>query len=415
MSPTRNALTKLSAGRARLMLEHPFIGALVMHLRLREASSQWCETVATDARALYFNPQYIEGLDLAQTQFVLAHEAMHCALGHFSRRSHRTVRRWDLACDHAVNLLLVDEGLTPAPGALVNRAYHGLSAEEIYPLIPEDTPERTLDRHVSGAGGSARVASSGMSGVPAADTRSDAPASEPGESWDDAGNEARPNAGVASAPPLLSAPDSDALSQAWQSRMVAAAQQARRAGRLASMWVRLVDRLIQPELPWRTLLARYMMSAARDDYSYQRPSRREGSALLPRLASGEVDVCIALDTSGSISAGELAEFVAEVDALKSQVCARVTLLACDEGLDERSPWRFSAWEPVLLPDHLHGGGGTSFLPVFDWIARARYRPDLLVYFTDAEGDFPHTAPDYPVVWLVKGRAAVPWGERLQLN
>ena len=62
-----------------------------------------------------------------------------------------------------------------------------------------------------------------------------------------------------------------------------------------------------------------------------------------------------------------------------------------------------------------GGGGTSFLPVFDWIAGRGLRPDLLVYFTDAEGEFPRRAPDYPVIWLVKGSGKVPWGERIQLN
>jgi predicted metal-dependent peptidase len=53
--------------------------------------------------------------------------------------------------------------------------------------------------------------------------------------------------------------------------------------------------------------------------------------------------------------------------------------------------------------------------VFEWVEREHMRPDALVYFTDAEGDFPAEAPTYPVVWLVKGRAAVPWGERIQLN
>ena len=62
-----------------------------------------------------------------------------------------------------------------------------------------------------------------------------------------------------------------------------------------------------------------------------------------------------------------------------------------------------------------GGGGTSFLPAFGWVAAERLRPDLLLYFTDAAGDFPRQAPDYPVVWLVKGRGKVPWGERIQLN
>ena len=82
----RASATKLGAARTRLILEQPFIGALVLHLPLVPADPAWCATTATDARAIYFNPAWLAGLTLAQTQFVLAHEAMHCALGHFARR-----------------------------------------------------------------------------------------------------------------------------------------------------------------------------------------------------------------------------------------------------------------------------------------------------------------------------------------
>ncbi len=40
---------------------------------------------------------------------------------------------------------------------------------------------------------------------------------------------------------------------------------------------------------------------------------------------------------------------------------------------------------------------------------------MLIYFTDAEGVFPQNEPHFPVVWLVKGKAKVPFGERIQLN
>jgi len=55
---------------------------------------------------------------------------------------------------------------------------------------------------------------------------------------------------------------------------------------------------------------------------------------------------------------------------------------------------------------------TRFTPVFDWIALHSLRPGALVYFTDALGEFPAAAPDYPVLWVVKGRAQVPWGARI---
>jgi predicted metal-dependent peptidase len=412
---------RLGAARTRLILDQPFIGALVLHLPLVGADPAWCETTATDARAIYFNPAYLAGLTLAQTQFVLAHEAMHCALGHFARRNHRTRRRWDVAADHAANLLLEGEGLKPPPGALANPDFRGLSAEEIYPLVSPDTPERTLDRHLFDEPIVQAAAAPGLV-HDAVNSRRIAPAERAGgapddaseqrsDTWDDAGVERRHGGAAYAAFPT----DRVGLTQLWQSRMVSVAQQARIAGRLSDTWQRMVDGLIAPYLPWRYLLARYLMNTARDDYSFQRPSRRDGDALLPRIAGGEVDLHVALDTSGSITVAELSQFAAELDALKGQVRARVTVQVCDERLDPRGPWTFQPWQPIALPSALGGGGGTSFVPVFEWFAARNVRPDLLLYFTDADGQFPARAPEFPVIWLVKGRGKVPWGERIQLN
>lgn len=423
MNPDREVFIKLGAARTRLILERPFIGALVMHLPLQAADPSRCETVATDARALYFNPAYIAGLTLAQTQFVLAHEAMHCALAHFARRGHRVRRRWDIACDHAVNLLLADEGLQAPPGALADPGFRGLSAEEIYPLIPPDARQQTLDRHLfeesaSGpeVGAAGRGTTIGGEEAPRAGKIGAPSEKSAGGGRDAPGGYFQPRERRVTLEAAESGPVArEDLARRWRSRMASAAQQARQAGRLSESWLRLIDSLIQPQIPWRFVLARYLMSIARDDYSFQRPARRDGSALLPRLASAGVDLYIALDTSGSVGNEELAQFATEVDALKGQIRARVTLHACDERLDARGPWRFEPWEPIELPCELRGGAGTSFIPVFEWIAAERHRPDLLVYFTDAAGDFPRQAPEYPVVWLVKGRGKVPWGERIQLN
>ena len=109
----------MAAARTRLILDKPFLGALVLRLPLEPADPDWCPTTATDARKFYFNPSYVEALSLDETQFVLAHEALHCALSHFARRQHRVRHRWDLACDFAINPLLVDDGLKAPPGSLL--------------------------------------------------------------------------------------------------------------------------------------------------------------------------------------------------------------------------------------------------------------------------------------------------------
>ncbi len=410
---------KLTAARTRLILDKPFLGALVLRLPLVEADSRWCRTTATDARTLYYNADYIDALSLDQVQFVLAHEALHCALSHFARRQHRVKHRWDVACDYAVNPLLLDDGLTPPPGVIVEESFVGMTPEEIYPCVDEDTDVEPLDQHLfdqegdgqgggQGSGNQERdrpqrheQASGGSSTTP--DNRSE---------QDEKGSGGK----GASQPPPMTPRERDTLSVQWQQRLAGAAQQAMLAGKLGGTLGRLVDHLLQPQLPWRMLLARYMSAAARDDYSYLRPSsRREGFAILPSLRSAQLEVAVAVDTSGSISDDEIGQFVAEVNGLKGQIRARLTLFACDAELAGDAPWCYEPWEELQYPSHLHGGGGTRFTPVFDWLEGQDRRPDLLVYFTDANGEFPQTEPPYPVIWLVKGKAKVPWGQRIQLN
>ena len=402
MGSSDRVQTKLAAARTRLILEKPFLGALVLRLPLVEADPQWCPSVATDARALYYNPEYVGSLPLEQLQFALAHEALHCALSHFARREHRVRHRWDLACDLAINPLLVKEGLSPAPGALIIPDFEGMSAEEIYPLIKDDQEEghEPFDRHLYEGSGQGEQ---------------DRPAPEPQEAPRPDERQGREGRRPAGQPPPLSPQEREQLAERWRRYLAGAAQQALQAGKLAGALARMVDRLLAPQVPWRSLLARYLVARARDDYTYTRPSRREGQAILPALRGHEMDLVVALDTSGSVTDEEIRAFASELDAIKGQVRARLTLLACDWDLAPEGPWRYEPWEPLTLPRSLRGGGGTRFRPVFDWVEREGLRPDVLVYFTDAQGEFPPREPPYPVIWLVKGGAQVPWGIRVQLN
>lgn len=402
MSGAESIETKLAAARTRLILDQPFLGSLVMHLPLTAVDKARCKTTATDARAFYYNADYIAGLTLEQTQFVLAHEAMHCALSHFSRRNHRERRRWDVACDYAVNMILDAENMRGPANALTDAKYRGLTAEEIYPILHQDSEEQPMDDHLfegegEGQGGQGEASND----APPKDSEPDEPQpAEPGNEL--AESQPRPN-------------DTQALEQQWQSRLAAAAQSARHSGKLSAAMQRMVDELIAPQLSWRALLAQYLIQAARDDYSFQRPSRREADSILPRLYSQGLNLVVAIDTSGSIREDELCEFLSEIDAIKGQVRAEIDLLACDDQIAAGAPWHFSAWEPMQLPEGLSGGGGTDFRPVFDWVEKSHATPDALLYFTDAEGPFPKVAPSYPVIWLVKGRAPVPFGVRVSLN
>jgi predicted metal-dependent peptidase len=435
--------TKLTAARAKLILDKPFLGALVLRLPMAAADAKWCATTATDARKFYYNAEYIDSLSMSQTQFMLAHEALHCALSHFARRQHRVQHRWDLACDYAINPLLLDDGLTPPPNCQVMPEFLGMTAEEIYPLIEENDDSETIDQHLfdqdNESGGSQQGAAPDkpereqkQSGRAGDDSEPDQGGEAPldPQAQDREGNGAKPQEtappgndpqqtdshdSVQAEPPPLSNEERQTLEVQWQQRLAGAAQQAMQAGKMGGNMARLVDHLLQPRLPWRMLLARYMTATARDDFSYMRPSRREGDAILPSLKSSQVEIVVALDSSGSIRADEIDEFLSEVSALKGQMRARVTLLACDSNIAAGAPWVFEPWEEFRCPAEIQGGGGTDFRPVFQWLQKNDQRPELLVYFTDAQGQFPQAEPNFPVIWLVKGKEPVPWGQRVQLN
>jgi predicted metal-dependent peptidase len=425
--------TKLSAARTKLILDRPFLGALVLRLPMVDATD-WCKTTGTDAKSFFYNREYIDALSLDQTQFMLAHDALHCALLHFSRRQHRERHRWDIACDFAINSLLVNDGLKSPPDALYLKEYEGMTAEEIYPLIDDQLDQDPLDQHLYDQDSDADDDNSQASdsGLGEKDIQKqqqkDKQNSEKNIKESSGTQNTDKNSGARSdeeqnvgegnvPPPPLKEGEKEDLAVQWQQRMAGAAQTAMQAGKLGGGMARMVDHLLQPQLPWRMLLARYMTAVARDDYSFARPSsRREAAgAIYPSLRSSQVNLTVIIDTSGSIVDDEMSNFVSEINAIKGQMRARVTLHACDAQMAESGPWVFEAWEEMQMPEDLQGGGGTNFCPAFEWAGREDQAPDLLAYFTDAQGSFPEIEPPYPVIWLVKGKSTVPFGQRIQLN
>ena len=467
---------KLSAARTKLIIDKPFLGALVLRLPMIKANPEWCKRTATDAKSFYYNEEYINSLSLEQTQFILAHEALHCALSHFARRAHRVKHRWDLACDFAINPILMKDGLTPPPESLYIKAYEDMTAEEIYPLLDDNDNKETQDQHVYDDSDESGDNPQGDDNDPLKEVPKEKPKSELDKSKqgeqppkdpfnnkpDDKGegdqqssqqsdsqkkkNQDDSDSGAKDspkAPPLqnelasqhqdnletkqesdrgaaqpkpLNHDERENLNVQWKQRMAGAAQSAMQAGKLGDDMARMIDFLLQPELPWRNLLAQYMTSIARDDYSYARPNSRRGDpAIFPSLRSAQINILVALDTSGSISDSEISEFVSEIDAIKSLMRAQITLHTCDSSLNADGPWHYEAWDEFKLPEKITGGGGTSFKPVFEWAEQQDMLPNLLVYFTDAEGAFPDYEPSFPVIWLVKGKKKVPFGDRVQLN
>ena len=245
--------TRLAAARTRLILDKPFLGALTLRLPLQETKASWCKTTYSDGESLYYDRHYIQALPVIEVQFALAREALHCALLHFYRRGNRDPQLWREACNFAVNSILIQDGLSPPPDVHYLSEFDGMTAEEIYPLL-----QKNEDNRQQSEGSDNRESGQGQQDK------------KPG----DGGNY--------SPPPTVNPGDMDMLAAQWRQRLAAAAQQAMQAGKLSEALARLVDIVLQPRLPWRSVLAQYLAATARNDYSYTRPSSRRGDPAIFR-------------------------------------------------------------------------------------------------------------------------------------
>jgi predicted metal-dependent peptidase len=134
------------------------------------------------------------------------------------------------------------------------------------------------------------------------------------------------------------------------------------------------------------------------------PSRRlpDKLGVAPgRRARRERPVVMAvIDTSASMSSGELAQVSAELGRLAREH-VRVACLQCDDEIRKRE-W-LGADATIV---RVHGRGGTDLRPPFAEAELRRARPDLVVYFTDGHGPAPDHAPlGISVLWVLTGASA----------
>ena len=350
---------KISIARSRLLLDHPFFGVLA--LRLGAVPDPSIPTLATDGRTMFYNPTYIEELDIQFVSSAIAHEAMHCVLDHMDRRGARDPGRWNAACDYAANPLLRQAGLPLHPDWLYDVAYLNKTADEIYNLLPKQTPQ-------------------------AQD----------------------------SIMPSPNAADREDVALEWRIATVQAAKTAQQCGRLPAGFERLVRDALAPPIPWRERLARFMSERARDDYSWRRPNPYyiHSGIYLPSMDGVRMgEVVIAVDTSGSVL-DAVDEFGATMrDIINCAKPQRTHVIYCDARVNRVDV--FSAGQQLQL--HAVGGGGTDFRPVFEYVQEQGLAPACLLYLTDMYGSFPESSPSYPTLWCATSDVEAPWGELIRIK
>lgn len=390
------ALKKIIAARVDLICDQPFFGALALSLTLKEDVT--CQTAWVDGRDFGYNPAFIESLPHSELCGLVAHEIMHCAMGHPWRKDGRDHKLFNEACDIAINGDLKDcfdadtrssgrvRFAVPKDALFPDTDQRGKSAEWIYARLPQPKPDPNGKQ--SGQGNGTPQLGKGKPD-PAGEVR-DAPTGQ-----DENGTPA-PTEGE------------------WKQRTAEALQAAKMAGNLPAGLSRMVESALDKRIDVRSLLLRFMVERTRADFNWNMPSRRYAhlGLYLPALESIAMgEVAIMVDTSGSVNSvtlqyvrGILQDVLDEVNPAGMTVYFVDTKIQGTQRMERGEPL---VWEPK-------GGGGTCFLSFFEEMERGDTQPVCIIALSDLYATFPISCY-IPTIWLTDGDKTAPFGETINID
>lgn len=165
-------------------------------------------------------------------------------------------------------------------------------------------------------------------------------------------------------------------------------------------------------LPWQQILRRYIGHARKVRPVFNHPPRRFPNlvGIIPgkRRQSGRPKIMVVIDTSASMTDDLLELIDAELAKLARE--HEVLIVECDYAIQRVYEYRHRL-------KTLAGRGGTSFRLPLERNFLRKHHPDLIVFFTDGQGDAPEQPPRVPLIWCLtpQGEAPVEWGRKIQME
>jgi len=382
MAHTDPIIDKIIVARVGLLLRHPFFGNLATRLQIKEAD-EWLTTAATDGRNIYFNRKFFTPLTVKQVEFVIAHEILHAVFDHIGRNEGRDRKLFNIAADYCVNGQLVRDRIGEAPPEIKifhDPKYYGWGAEQVY----DDLYEKYDDEQLAALG-------------QLLDEHLD------------------PNGEGKNGQPQYTKDELKAIRDEMREAVMQAAQAAG-AGNVPASIARMIKDFTEPKMNWREILRQQIQSTIKNDYTFMRPNRKgwHMSAILPGTNFEEtIDICVAIDMSGSIGDEQAKDFLSEIKGImqeyrdfKIKVWCFDTQVYNEADFDGYNMDEFDEYEPM-------GGGGTEFDANWEYMKEHNINPKKFIMFTDGYPWGSWGDENYcDTVFIIHGNNTIvpPWGE-----
>ncbi len=365
--------------KIHLTLNHGFFAEVPLKMKFVEDVS--VGTVGINSTEIRYNPEFVQRLSKNERIAVLAHEALHYLHLHHIHGKGKDQDDWNIACDYAINEILIKEKFQLPADRLYDPKYKNMNAERIYDCIRRDKNQEQNKNDLSGSDGSeSKDKTNGSDGNEKGNGKP-----KP-QDW---GKVLEPTDDVNIA---------EAEAEAKQMAL-SAMNTAKAAGNLPGGIEEIINELLEPKQNWKELTLKAIAEKAKNDYNWTTPNRRyiQQGIYLPSLESIELGkVVFVMDTSSSVDRKLLAEFITEIREASSLFNFPLVAIHCDtkvqkvEEVDEDS---------VITPV---GRGGTSFTPAFDYVNDNLPETKMLIYFTDGFCRDKVEEPEYETLWMIYG-------------
>lgn len=400
--------SKISKAKARLLQQHPFFATLLLRTPVIITDvtehGQPIETAATNGEKHYFNPQFLDACSVEEVMTVLAHEAGHDSLLHSIRLGGRNPGLWNEAGDHAINIMLEDQGFKPPKcGWLCDKTqFKGWSADRIYDDLRRKQKDKKPPKGGQGQGQGQGQGKPG-GGQP-----------QPGQGQGAPGDQPYLQGDVLPSPAGNDPAAQAAAEQRAKQKVAAAATAARLAGKLTGDLERMVGEFLNPKVHWTEVLRDYLTRVVKAKDNWSRRNRRYGSVYLPTRRSHQMGPIVFIpDTSGSMMGPDMEQICSEMShcAMQTQpenirVVWTDAVVKGEQVFDNPADFEFAALKPV-------GGGGTDMRCGLKHAEQ--YDPQVAILLTDGYTPWPAEPTPYPVICIMTTSQKCPdWMERIEI-
>ena len=384
----QDAEDALSKAKVKLMIKKDcaFFATLILQTPVYWLTADEVDTAATDGKNLFFNPEFFLGLDPDERIFLVLHEVMHNVYNHGIRLGFRDHTTWNEAGDYVINDDLIQRGFKMPKDGLHDVGYRGMSADEIY----EDLISKK---------------DKGQSNAPAPWQDIKAPPdSQQGDGTPDPNGNGQGGQGQNQGLGGVQAPTAQEVEDHNKNLLTQATQASQmsgdKAGTVPGSLERTLEEMLKPKLPWNKILAKFLFSLNKNDYSWRKPNRRfiSQGIIMPSLHSegvGRID--FAVDTSGSVSESDFNRFISEIGyVFKTFNPKEIGVMQFDSVLQSNDK---CCSVQDFLKIKFSGGGGTRIEPVLEVFKDNEAK--ALIILTD--GYLYHSEkldPNKPVIWCV---------------